>query len=232
MSDFVFPRVVIFDWDNTLVDSYPAIAESINVTRAAFGLETWTVEEAKVRCARALTDSFPEWFGADWERARDIYRGHFSTIHLDRLVALDGAEALLRFLKERATPCFVVSNKRGDFLRSEVHALGWDALFVHVVGAEETPHPKPHRDPVDLALGRGGLTADDPAIWFVCDTSVDVECARNSGCTPVLVHNEAEAARLGVALAFSDCHALRTLLYNQGDRGEPLFFGDKAARRD
>jgi phosphoglycolate phosphatase len=221
MNDISFPRAVIFDWDGTLVDSYRSIAESMNVTRAAFGQEAWTFEEARKRCNRALNDSFPEWFGTAWERARDIYRNHFSSIHLKNMAVLPGAEELVRFLAGAGAPLFVVSNKHGDLLRPEVKALGWEAYFAGVVGASDAPRDKPHRDPVDFALQRAGMLADDPAIWFVGDTWVDVQCARASGCTPVLVHDMEEAARLGVGMAFSDCHALRSLLYRQGNNKTP-----------
>ena len=209
------PRAVIFDWDNTLVDNWGAITESMNAARAAFGQGPWTVAEAKVLCNRALRDSFPEWFGATWERARDIFYDCFNQTHLNHLQALAGAQDLLVFLRERDIPLFVVTNKRGDLMRREAARLGWTEHFVAMVGSLDAPRDKPERDPVDLALGRGNLKADDPAVWFVGDTSVDVVCARNSGCTPVLVNNAAESARLGLELAFSDCQALRGLLYSR-----------------
>ncbi len=67
------PKALIFDWDNTLVDSWEAIAEAMNHTRQAFGLNVWTLDEIKANCTRAARESFPEWFGADWKKAYDVY---------------------------------------------------------------------------------------------------------------------------------------------------------------
>ena len=210
-----FPRAVIFDWDNTLADNWGAITEGMNAARAAFGQEAWSVAEAKRTCTRALRDSFPDWFGDQWERARDIFYATFDKTHLDHLKAMAGAENLLLWLREKEVPLFIVTNKRGDAMRREAEKLGWTSHFVAMVGSLDVPRDKPERDPVDFALGHGGLKADDSAVWFVGDTAVDVACARNSGCTPVLIHNVEESARLEVDLAFSDCQALQGLLYNR-----------------
>jgi phosphoglycolate phosphatase len=209
------PRAVIFDWDNTLVDSWPTIAKALNVTRSAFGLETLSVDQARKNASRSARDAFPAVFGAEWKRAHDMFYKKYHEIHLDYVTPMPGADELLLWLSEQKIPLFVVTNKRGDIVRLEAAKLGWTERFSALIGSTDAPRDKPARDPVDLALSRAGLKADNPEIWFVGDTQADVECARNSGCTPVLVnHDLADAARLGVALSFSGCFELRSLLYN------------------
>ena len=39
------PAAIVFDWDNTLVDTWPVIHESLMVTLSAMGHEPWTFEE-------------------------------------------------------------------------------------------------------------------------------------------------------------------------------------------
>jgi phosphoglycolate phosphatase len=206
------PRAVIFDWDYTLVDVLDVIRDAVNAVRAEFGQEAWTIEDIKEHSVRPARQLFPEWYGDDWERAYDIFYNRYHKTHLEHLKPLPGADKLLRWLKELNIPSFIVSNKRGDDLLSEVKHLGWESLFAGVVGSLDAGRDKPERDPVDLALSYAGLRADDPAIWFIGDTHADVDCARTAGCTPVMVHNPEEAARLGVELSFADCHAvLKTL---------------------
>ena len=212
------PSAVIFDWDNTLVDSWPAIAEAINHTRKAFDLDQWTVAEVSACCTRAARDSFPEWFGDQWEKAYDIYYRGFDEIRKKRdIVTLAGANDLLQWLKEQSIPAFVVSNKRGDYLRIEVERLKWQGYFVSVVGAQDSPRDKPARDHVDHALKTSGMVSD-ASMWFVGDSETDVLCARNSGCTPVFIGPEAEAERLGVSLCFADCQNLLKMLYDQANK--------------
>ena len=46
-ADLPRPAAIVWDWDNTLVDGWAAIAAGLNAAFAAFGLPGWTVEEVK-----------------------------------------------------------------------------------------------------------------------------------------------------------------------------------------
>ena len=202
------PRAIIFDWDNTLVNSWPAIAEAINSMRAQMGYDTWTLDEIKTRCTRAARDSFPEWFGKDWEKAYDIYYRSFDEVRRNRgIEVLPGAPELLHWLKGQEIPSFVVSNKRGDYLRLEAEKLQWQPYFKSIVGAQDTAKDKPHREHVDYALKDSGLVADE-TVWFVGDSETDVICARNAGCTPIFLGSVMEAQRLSVDRVYADCVGL------------------------
>lgn len=208
-----FPQAIIFDWDNTLVDSWGAIAEALNITRHEFSLETWTLEQVVARCTRAARESFPEWFGPNlWQKAYDVYYQNFEKIRQrSGLHKMPGTDDLLIFLKNHKVPLFIVSNKRGDFLRQEVSSLKWDHFFVAVIGATDTLHDKPARDPVDKALSSAGLQAND-SIWFIGDSETDVLCAQNAGCLPIYIGSSEKAPRLSIGASFSDCQHLQTLL--------------------
>ncbi len=214
MADF--PKAIVFDWDNTLVNTWPVITEALNEAREAFGLATWTEAEARVKSsARALSETFPEWFGANWEKARDIFYARFAAVHCQRLAVMADAEELLFFLHEQKIPLFVVSNKKGPYLRAEADYLNWSRFFVAIVGADDASSNKPSREPVDKALAALSLRGDDSSIWFVGDTYADVECALRAGCTPVLLHDYTAAEQFGIKMFFSDCHTMKTALYNQ-----------------
>jgi phosphoglycolate phosphatase len=215
MKNALFPSAMVFDWDNTLVDSWGAIGEAMNLTRVKFGLSQWTMKEIMANCTRAARESFPEWFGPDWKRAYDFYYQGFDEVRKKRtLNALPGAPELLNWLDEAQVPSFVVSNKRGDYLRVEAEKLGWQKHFVAIVGAQDAPRDKPAREHVDHALAKGGLTAD-ASVWFVGDSETDVLCARNAGCTPVLIGHTDMARTLKVDVVFADCAGLQKLLYNR-----------------
>ena len=207
-----YPRAVIFDWDNTLVDSWPAIMEAINHTRATFGLEVWNLEQIKQNCTRAARESFPEWFGDKWKEAYDVYYKGFDEIRKRRDIGiLPGSVELLEFLLEHKIPAMVVSNKRGDYLRIEADKLKWKNHFVAIVGAQDAARDKPAREHVDHALNHTGIQAD-ATVWFIGDSETDVQCARNAGCTPILIGDEALGKKLRVEHVFPDCHGVQRLL--------------------
>lgn len=208
MKNNNLPKTFIFDWDNTLVDSWPAIMEAINLTRSHFGLTIWSCEEVKMNCTRAARESFPEWFGEKWAEAYDFYYAGFDKIRKSRdITPLPGAESLLIALKERAIPAFIVSNKRGDYLRHEVERLNWRHFFIAIAGAQDSPRDKPARDHVDFALGQGGITAD-MNVWFVGDSETDMLGAHNSGCCPIFIGSPKLGESLNAAYSFNDCAAL------------------------
>ena len=43
------PRAILFDWDNTLVESWGVIHEAMNLTLDAMGHVPWTREETETR---------------------------------------------------------------------------------------------------------------------------------------------------------------------------------------
>jgi phosphoglycolate phosphatase len=204
------PRAILFDWDNTLVDSWTTIHEALNTVMTAMGKPLWSLRETKDRVRLSLRESFPHQFGERWEEARRLYLDAFGAIHLDRLTALPGRGELLRGLNEEGIFLGVVSNKTGALLRRELDHIGWSALFGSVVGAGDASADKPAAAPVLLALESSGVSAGE-TVWLVGDTGVDMQCARNSGCIPILLGSglpEAEFAECPPRLAFFDCSAL------------------------
>ena len=210
------PRAVIFDWDNTLVDSWGAIGEAINTVRALHDLPTWNREEILVNCTRSARESFPEWFGDQWQVAWKEYYDCFVKVR-DRMGInkAHGADEILAWLKEMKIPAMVVSNKSGDYLRVEATQLEWKKYFVSIVGAHDAPRDKPAREHADRALMLAGLE-NGADIWFIGDSETDIVCARNAGCTPVLVGTPENAKKLGVKIVFPSLGAalehLKTLV--------------------
>jgi phosphoglycolate phosphatase len=204
------PRAILFDWDNTLVDSWATIHEALNFLMRAMDKPEWSMAETRERVRLSLREAFPPLFGERWEEAREIYLGRFRAIHLDRLTPLPGRDKMLRALAEREVFLGVVSNKTGELLRREVAQLGWSGFFGSIVGAGDAPIDKPASEPVHLALLPSGVPAG-AEVWFVGDTAIDMECARNSGCVAVLLGNAEppeecarEFARFAPHLSFAD----------------------------
>jgi len=205
------PHAVIFDWDNTLIDSWSVIHSAMNITLERMGHEIWSRGEIEKRVRASLRDSFPSLFGARWKDAEKIFYESFESIHLKELQPLPGAHDLLNALKEVDMYLAVVSNKRGSLLRKEAKHLGWDHYFHSLTGAGDATRDKPAIDPVIHALAGGGILPG-PGVWFIGDTDIDLICAKNSGCTPILLRQNApqpdEFLNAVPAFYYSSCQAL------------------------
>ena len=187
----VRPRALLFDWDNTLVDSWAAIRHALNVTLQAMGQDAWSIEETRARVRASVRDTFPRLFGARAAEATEIFYRTFEADHLENLRPRPGAQEMLEGLAEdRHLYLAVVSNKQGRLLRREARHLGWDRFFARLVGANDAARDKPAVEAVDLALEGAGLAAG-PQVWFVGDTDIDMLCARNAACLPVLLRRAA-----------------------------------------
>ncbi len=183
------PRAVIFDWDNTLVDSWPVIQDALNTTFRAYDLPEWDLEETRTRVRKSIRDSFPAHFGEAWEDAAKVFYARYAEIHADAIQPADGAAELLEYLVSQDIYLCIVSNKRGDYLRKEAVNLDWVRHFGGIVGAFDAERDKPDPAPVYMALAPGDVeTGGD--VWFVGDADIDLTCGVNAGCTPILIRSE------------------------------------------
>jgi len=210
------PRALLFDWDNTLVDTWTVIHHALNRTFAEMGHPQWTLEETRARVRASARDSFPLLFGARAEEATELFYRIFETDHLAKLRAYAGATEMLEGLAGRGDIYLaVVSNKRGPILRREAAHLGWDRLFVRLVGANDAARDKPAAEAVEMALAGSGV-APGPDVWFVGDTDIDMACAVNTGCQPVLLREtppeDGEFGPQVPRIHVPDCAALLDLI--------------------
>ncbi len=206
------PSLLLWDWDNTLVDGWVGITAAMNAAMSAFALPRWTVQETRERARVSVRDAFPPLFGSEWPRAREIFYTAFAEDHLDHVTPMPGAADALD--AGAAWPQGVVSNKGGRFLRAEVAHLGWAARFAAVVGAGDAAADKPDPAPILLALDRMGARAER-SVWYLGDTATDMAAARGAGVTAVLVGDAAHdggVERAGPDLHFEHAHGLAARL--------------------
>ena len=216
------PKAVLFDWDNTLADSFLPIQQALNHTFRFMGRELWTMAETRKHVGGSLRDNFPLMFGERWREAAKVFYKHFDGHHLKGIEPMPGAGDLLSTFKEAGTFVGIVSNKRGDYLRQEVAYLGWNDYFAKIVGANDAVEDKPATAPVHLAL-RGSGTAPGPDVWFVGDNALDVSCAEASGCLPILINGAAHWPE-GSPLPkwqFDDCFELAACIRNLNSSAFP-----------
>jgi phosphoglycolate phosphatase len=180
------PSVLLYDWDNTLVDGWAGIAAALNAAFKEFGHPLWSVEDTRNRVRVSLRESFPVMFGKHWEHARDVFYETLAHQHLDHVTAMRSVPDVLE--AGSAWPQGVVSNKAGAFLRREVAHLGWTRFFGSVIGAGDATADKPDPAPLHLALSQLGHAAD-PSVWYMGDTTLDMQAARAAGVTAVLIGN-------------------------------------------
>jgi phosphoglycolate phosphatase len=181
------PQAIIFDWDNTIIESSHLIFAALNSTFAQFNLPALSEEQFRSEKLLSLREAFPQIFGDDWHKARDhFYQAYNEAQGVQGVKILPGAYETLAQLKAQGIYLAVVSNKNGQILRAEAKDCGLFENFTIMVGSGDVESDKPSPIPVLHALANGGLKPSHDT-WFVGDNQVDYECAISAGCLPIIV---------------------------------------------
>jgi phosphoglycolate phosphatase len=180
------PSAVVFDWDNTLVDSWQIIHAALHDTFLAFALTPWTLDETKAWVRRSMREAFPTLFGPNAEAATQRFYAAYQAMHLERVRLMGEARETLDALSAAGIYLAVLSSKNGDLLRREAQHLGVATFFARLVGATDTPEDKPSPLALRHALAPGGFEPGEQ-VWYVGDTGIDVLCARRAGCVAVVI---------------------------------------------
>ena len=173
-------RLLVFDWDGTIIDSAATIAECIRDASRELGLEVPDRERARHVIGLGLHDAMRLAVPAlAAERYPDFvasYREHFLA-RKDSMQLFDGMRQLLEGLSKKHLLAIATGKSRRGLDRDlEFHHLG--PLFAASRCADET-HPKPH--PAMLLELMAELEIDQPQTLMVGDTSHDMEMARAAG---------------------------------------------------
>jgi len=166
-------RVILFDWDGTLLDSFAAAYVSMF---AALGIGWGEREFARHyspnwhRVYRAARVPRAKWEIADrlWMRA---YKRQNPSL-------LPGMRATLRKL-HRHFRLGVVSSGSGWRVRSQVREMNLRRYFRACVCGEDTLRRKPNPAPLKLALKKLGARLQETI--YVGDAAEDMQMARRAG---------------------------------------------------
>ena len=209
MTNLARPELIIFDWDNTLVDSWDIIHDSMMATfdRLKIKRQWQTKAETQKNGQHSLRDSFPKIFGCQFMQARDVYYEEYTNRNLRDIKPLTGAGDVLATIQAMNITMAVISNKSHAVLLAEVAHMdsgkdlgkdsgkGWGDFFASVVGAGHAVADKPDPAPFVLTMEKiyGDKKSDRqkwPAlknIWYVGDMNVDVAFARAIGVVSVMI---------------------------------------------
>jgi phosphoglycolate phosphatase len=174
------PRAIIFDFDGTLVDSYPATAASVNHVRALRGLTPLSESEVRKHVGRGpaylLEHTVP---GTEVEVDLASYRAHHPSVLRSGTRLLPGVEPTLRRLHDSGLKLAVCSNKPQRFTLELVEFLRLAPLLQAVVGAEDGRRLKPAPDMLLEALRQTQVPPSEAL--YVGDMVVDIQTGRAAG---------------------------------------------------
>lgn len=179
------PKAIIFDWDNTLVNTMPALFLTFNRFMDKMKKPHLTMDEIKDNTRRPSQENLKRLFGDEWQKAKKIWIDVYSKNHTNNLVLMDYAKEIIEILHGLDIKLFVVSNKTTYLLRKEAEDLGIKDNFICLVGSDECEYSKPDAEIVEYVLEGTDINPKKDRVWFIGDGENDIECAINSNCIPV-----------------------------------------------
>ena len=204
-------RLLVFDWDGTIIDSASTIAQCIRLAAADLGLEVPTMEQARHVIGLGLHDALRGAVpGLAAERTAQFverYREHFRARE-DEMDLFPGMRELIaRLSTERTLGIATGKSRRG--LDRALAAARLGKYFKASRCADET-RPKPH--PAMLLELMDELALAPSETLMIGDTSHDLEMARAADVDALAVAYGAHAEQGLRACGPRDCVASVTEL--------------------
>jgi len=173
-------RLIVFDWDGTIIDSASTIAACMQDAARDLGVAVPPLERARHVIGLGLHDAMriavPEVPAQRYPEFVASYRRHFLA-RKDAMQLFDGMRGLLEELSGRHLLAVATGKSRAGLDRDlDFHQL--KPLFASSRCADET-NPKPHPEPVETAVRL--LGAEPEMTVYVGDSIHDMLSGRAAG---------------------------------------------------
>lgn len=169
---------LLFDLDGTLIDSARDIARALTRVSQARGGGAASAETVRPLVSQGVATLVRQALGpVAGARDADIdaFRAALAALPVDPAIVYPGVRTSLDALSATGHPMAVVTNKPERLARAVLVELALDHHFGAIIGGDTAAHPKPHRAPVDHALGAIGGSAGNSL--FIGDSAVDAATA-------------------------------------------------------
>ena len=175
-------RVLVFDWDGTLIDSIASIVDCTLTTVREIGLGEPTARSVRDAIGLGLRESVeklaPDSNEGLLQQIISVYRRHWLATYGRRAELVPGARTPLEELRADGYLLAVATAKSRPGLRRDTERLGVTELFSTTRTTSEAPskpHPKMILDIVEA------LDAKPEQTLMIGDTTHDLEMARRAG---------------------------------------------------
>ena len=182
-------KIVMFDMDGTILNTYDDILNATNYALKHFGLPEKKYEEMRFNVGygayKQIEKSAPE--GTPKEKVEEIlnfYLPYYNEHSLDATRPYDGIVDVMKKIRNAGMKVAVISNKPDKIVQSlikQYYEGACDMALGEISGLKLKPAP----DMIDKVLKEFNLSSSDSV--YVGDTDVDIETAKNSNMDMITV---------------------------------------------
>ena len=183
-------QLLIFDFDGTLIDSVPDLADATNAMLTTLGKDTYPIETirnwigngSRMLVERALVGDVTVPEGAltqaEANHAEQIFFEAYKNLSGSKTVAYPNVDEGLKKLHAAGYTLALVTNKPIRFVPKILESFGWQDLFSEVMGGDSLPVKKP--DPAPLLHVCDALNVSVAQSVMIGDSRNDMLAGQNA----------------------------------------------------
>lgn len=197
-------RGAVFDMDGLLLDTERVVNAAWDEAARITGFAD--VERAKIACLGCNEASTRAFFlrtygeNFDYQTFRDLTRKLAHEVLDVHVPVKDGAEMILRMLKERGIPLAVASSTRETTVRDQLDRAGLLRYFDAVITGDMVENGKPHPEIYHRACEAIGVKPEECLAFE--DSKNGIRSAYRAGMYPVQIPDQVPAATETYALSW------------------------------
>jgi len=175
-------KLLVFDWDGTLMDSVARIVDCLRIaSEEVIGEESRSDHELKDVIGLGLREALKQLHPASNEQQINdmstAYRYQYMEVNATSSVLFDGVEGLLESLEQQGYWLAVATGKGRQGLDQVLQMTGLGPRF-HVTRCASETFSKPHPLMLEEILQQLGMDVADALM--IGDTEYDMEMAKNA----------------------------------------------------
>ena len=183
-------QLLIFDFDGTLIDSVPDLADATNAMLTTLGKDThpldtirnWVGNGSRMLVERALMGKIEvledELTVEETDHAEQVFFDAYKNLSNSKTVAYPNVDSGLRQLKEAGYTLALVTNKPIRFVPKILESFGWTSLFDMVLGGDSLTTKKPDPAPLLHVCDKLGVMQDKAVM--IGDSRNDILAGQNA----------------------------------------------------
>ncbi|WP_201608501.1 phosphoglycolate phosphatase [Psychrobacter okhotskensis] len=183
-------QLLIFDFDGTLIDSVPDLADATNAMLTTLGKETYPIDSirnwvgngSRMLVERALVGKVEVLEGEltveEADHAEQVFFEAYNNISGSKTVAYPYVDSGLKKLKDAGYTLALVTNKPIRFVPKILQSFGWQDLFAEVLGGDSLAVKKP--DPAPLLHVCDALDVTPAQAVMIGDSRNDILAGQNA----------------------------------------------------
>ncbi|MBN2754404.1 MAG: HAD-IIIA family hydrolase [Candidatus Goldbacteria bacterium] len=178
-------KLMIFDFDGTLVESAPGILATANAMAEHYGMKKFTMEQVHSAVGTGLDDFIEDLFPdvlkkVSMDKMIKQYRNLYNLNYKKGLIMFKGVRETLKELKAKGVKLAIVSNKLSHYIKGINEELCIDSYFDIILGSESVRKRKPHPYPLNLLMKK--FKIDKSETLMIGDSQFDIEAGKRAGC--------------------------------------------------